>query len=203
MIYFLLNIFKTKAQLQLEIIFLRKQLEILNRSTKKIQIRNRDRVFFMFMKTIFNRWRESLIIIRSETIIRWHRKRFYQHLLGKRKQDAGRPRAQKEVIKLIKQIAEDNPQWGIPRIHGELLKLGYDISQATVWRYVPKKNGNSNGQRWKTFLKNHASEIISIDYFSVPTINFKILHVLVFLSHEKRKIIHFNVTTNQNSEWAV
>jgi hypothetical protein len=81
-----------------------------------------------------------------------------------------------------------------------MLKLGYDISQATIWRYVPKKNGGTSGQRWKTFLKNHASEIISIDYFSVPTINFKILHVLVFLSHERRKIIHFNVTQNPNSE---
>ena len=91
--------------------------------------------------------------------------------------------------------------WGVPRIHGEMLKLGYDISQATVWRYVPKKNRGSNGQRWKTFLKNHASEIISIDYFYVPTINFKILHVLVFLSHERRKINHLNVTTNPNSEW--
>ena len=99
-------------------------------------------------------------------------------------------------------MAKKNSLWGVPRIHGEMLKFGYDISQATVWRYVPKKNRNSSGQRWKTFLKNHASEIISIDYFSVPTINFKILHVLVFLSHHKRKIIHFNVTTNPNSEWA-
>src|ERR1035437_7912722 len=110
MIHLFLSLFKTKAQLQLEIIFLRKQLEILNRSNKRIKIRNRDRVFFMFLKAIFNRWKESLIIIKPETIIRWHRKRFYQHLLGKRKQDVGRPRAQKEVIKLIKQIAEDNPR---------------------------------------------------------------------------------------------
>jgi hypothetical protein len=154
------------------------------------------------MKTIFIRWRESPIIIKPETIIRWHRKRFYQHLMKKRKNDAGRPSASKEVIELIKQIANDNQMWGVPRIHGEMLKLGYDISQATVWRYVPKKNGNSNGQRWKTFLKNHASEIISIDYFSVHTINFKILHVLVFLSHQRRKIIHFNVTQNPTSEWA-
>jgi hypothetical protein len=187
--------------LQLEIIFLRKQLEILNRSNKGIQIKNRDRFFFVFIKTIFNQWRESLIMIKPETIIRWHRKRFYQHLLGKRKQDAGR--APKEVIKLIKQIANDNPMWGVPRIHGELLKLGYDISQATVWRYIPKKNGGTSGQRWKTFLKNHASEIISIDYFSVPTINFKILHVLAFLLHERRKIIHYNVTFHPTSEWAV
>jgi len=202
MIHFLLSFFKTKAQLQFEIIFLRKQLEILNRTTKKAQITSWDKLFFSTIISLFKNWKESLIIIKPETIIRWHRKKFYKHLLGKIKQDAGRPRASKEVIKLIKQIANDNPMWGVPRIHGELLKLGYDISQATVWRYVPKKNGSSNGQRWKTFLKNHASEIISIDYFSVPTINFKILHVLVFLSHHRRKIIHFNVTSNPTSEWA-
>ena len=99
-------------------------------------------------------------------------------------------------------MAEDNPQWGIPRIHGEMLKLGFDIYQAIVWRYVPKKDGSTNGQRWKTFLKNHASEIILIDFFCIPTTNFKLLHVLVFLSHERRKVIHFNVTTNPTSEWA-
>ena len=108
----------------------------------------------------------------------------------------------KEVIELIKQIANDNTIWGIPRIHGEMLKLGYDISQATVWRYMPKKNGRSSGQWWKTFLKNHATKIISIDFLTVPTVNYKLLHVLVFLSHERRKIIHFNVTSNPTSEWA-
>src|ERR1035437_4661773 len=113
MIHLLLSFFKSKAQLQLEIIFLRKQLEILNRSNKKIQIRNRDRIFFVFMKNIFNRWKESLIIIKPETIIQWHRKKFYQHLMKKSKNDAGRPRAPKEVIKLIKQIANDNPMWGV------------------------------------------------------------------------------------------
>jgi putative transposase len=203
MIHLFLSFFKTKAQLQLEILFLRKQLEILSRSKKKAQINSWDKLFFSTIISFFNNWKEYLIIIKPETIIRWHRKRFYQHLMKKRKNDAGRPRASKKVIELIKQIANDNPMWGIPRIHGEMLKLGYDISQATVWRYVPKKNGSTSGQRWKTFLKNHASEIISIDYFSVPTINFKILHVLVFLSHERRKIIHFNVTSNPTSEWAV
>ena len=123
--------------------------------------------------------------------------------MKKRINDAGRPKASKEVIELIKQITNDNSMWGIPRIHDEMLKLEYDISQATVWRYVGKKNGSTSGQRWKTFLKNHTSEIISIDYVSIPTINFKILDVLVFLSHERRKIIHFNVTSNPTSEWAV
>ena len=190
MLYFLLSFFKSKTKLQLEIIFLRKQLKILNRSNKKIQINIRDRLFFIFMKKIFNRWRESLIIIKPETIIRWHRKRFYQHLLEKRKEDAGRPRASKEVIKLIKQIANDNPMWGVPRIHGELLKLGYDISQATVWRYVPKKEGGTNGQRWKTFLKNHASEIISIDYFSFPRLILRFfMFLFFFLMREEKSFI--------------
>ena len=123
--------------------------------------------------------------------------------MGKRKKDAGRPRVPQEQIELIKRIANENPMWGVPRIHGEILKLGYEISQATVWRYTPKDKNNTTGQRWKTFLKNHASEIISIDFFCVPTINFKLLHVLVFLSHKRRKIIHFNITRNPTSEWAI
>ena len=143
-----------------------------------------------------------MIIIKPGTIIRWHRKRFYPHLLWKRKLEVGRPRVPKEIIELIKRIANENPMWGIPRIHGEMLKLGYDISQVTVWRYMPKKNGSTNSQRWKTFLKNHAAEIISIDFFCVPIINFKLLHVLVFLSHKRRKIIHYNITANPTSEWA-
>jgi len=146
-------------------------------------------------------WKESLIIIKPETIIRWHRKRFYQHLLGNPKKEAGRHRVPKEIIELIKRIACENPMWGVPRIHGEIQKLGIKISQATVWRYTPKDKNNKTGQRWKTFLKNHASEIISIDFFCVPTVNFKLLHVLVFLSHGRRKIVHYNITQNPSSEW--
>jgi transposase InsO family protein len=99
-------------------------------------------------------------------------------------------------------MAEDNPQWGIPRIHGEILKLGFDISESTVMRYIPKKNGKTSGQRWKTFLKNHATEIVLIDFLTVPTYNFKLLYVLIFLSHERRKIIHFNVTAHPTSDWS-
>jgi len=100
-------------------------------------------------------------------------------------------------------MAKESPLWGVPHIHGEMLKLGYEISESTVMRYMPNMKDNSTGQTWRTFLKNHSSEIISIDYFCVPTISYKLLHVLIFLSHDRRKIIHFNVTTNPNSEWAV
>lgn len=99
-------------------------------------------------------------------------------------------------------MAEENPQWGIPRIHGEILKLGFNISESTLMRYVRKKNGKTSGQRWKTFLKNHATEIISIDFLTVPTISYKFLYILVFLSHERRKIIHLNVTSNPTAEWS-
>ena len=105
-------------------------------------------------------------------------------------------------INLIKQMANEDPLWGAPRIHGEMLKLGFDISEATVQRYLPRKPQSTTGQRWKTFLKNHSAEIISLDFFIVPTITFKLLHVLVFLSHERRKIIQFNVTARFTSEWA-
>jgi hypothetical protein len=193
---------KPRTQLQLENVFLRKQLEILNRTTKKNQIKNRDRFFFVLMKRIFSNWRENLIIVKPETVINWHRKGFkiYWKWKSKRK---GRPRIETEIIQLIKQMAEDNPQWGIPRIHTEILKLGFDISESTVMRYLPKKNSRSSGQRWKTFLKNHAYGIISIDFLTVPTYNFKLLHVIIFLSHERRKIIHFNVTAHPTSEWSI
>ena len=202
LLYFCLGFFKSKIQFQLEIISLRKQLEILNRTPKKIQIRKGDQIFFLFIRRVYSKWRDSLTIIKPETVIRWHRKGFYKYLRWKSKNDFGRPRVPKEQIDIIRRIANENPMWGVPRIHGEIKKLGYNISKATVWRYTPKDKYNKTGQRWKTFLKNHASEIISIDFFCVPTINFKLLHVLVFLSHKRRKIIHYNITANPTSEWA-
>lgn len=177
-------------------------MEILNRNSKKVQVTRWDKPFFSTIISFLKNWKESLIIVKPETIIRWHRKRFYEYLIRKKKKDAGRPRVSREIIELIKRIANENPMWGVPRIHGEILKLDYDISQATVWRYTPKDKNNTTGQRWKTFLKNHAAGIISIDFFCVLTINFKLLHVLVFLSHGRRKIIHFNITANPTSEWA-
>jgi len=99
-------------------------------------------------------------------------------------------------------MANDNPLWGAPRILGEMLKLGFDISVATVQRYLPKKPRRTTGQPWKTFLKNHSAEIISLDFFVVPTISFKLLHVLVFLSHDRRRIIHFNVTAHPTTQWS-
>ena len=96
-----------------------------------------------------------------------------------------------------------NPLRGSPRIHGELLKLGFDISESTVQRYMPKKGKRNNGQNWKTFLKNQSKEIISIDFLTVPTINFKLIYVLVMMEHHRRKLIYFNVIKNPTAEWSI
>jgi transposase InsO family protein len=155
------------------------------------------------MKRIFSNWKSNLIIIKPGTVIKWHRKGFKLYWKWKCRNNGGRPKIPQEQINLIKRMAKENPLWGVPHIHGEMFKLGFEISESTVMRYMPKKEGSTTGQNWKTFLKNHASGIISIDFLTVPTINYKILYVLVFLSHERRKIIHFNVTSNPTSEWAV
>jgi len=199
-VLFCLRFFKSRIQLQLEIVFLRKQLEILARTSAKPRLTPSDRFFFSILTGIFSAWKGSLLIIKPETVIRWHRQGFRLYWRWKSRSALGRPKIPQAQINLIKQMASENPLWGAPRIHGEILKLGFDISEATVQRYMPRKRQRTTRQRWKTFLKNHSAETISLDFFVVPTITFKLLHVLVFLSHDRRKIIHFNVTDHPTSE---
>ncbi|MFA8451823.1 MAG: integrase core domain-containing protein [Bacteroidales bacterium] len=198
---FLNSSFKTKSQLQLENIFLRKQVEIKKRSSNKPSIKKSDRIFFSLIKNLLSNWKNNLIIVKPETVIKWHRKGFKLYWTIKSRKKNGRPKIDEEIRILIRQMALENPLWGAPRIHGEILKLGYRISQSTILRYIPKSNNRTTGQRWKTFLKNHSREIISIDFFTIATINFKIVYVLIFLDHHRRKIIYFNVTSNPTSLW--
>lgn len=199
---FCVGFLKSRTQLQLENVFLRKQLEILTRTSPKLRLRPSDRFFFSVLTNFFSSWKSTLPIIKPETVIRWHQQGFKLYWRWKSRHKSGRPKIPQEQINLIKLIANDNPLWGAPRIHGELLKLGFDISEATVPRYLPKRPRRTTGQHWKTFLRNHSAEIVSLDFFTVPTITFRILYVLVFLSHDRRKIIHFNVTDHPTSEWA-
>ena len=180
---FCLAFFKSRTQLQLEIVYLRKQLEILTRTSPKPRFRPSDRFFFRVLTSIFSSWKRTLLIIKPETVIRWHQQGFRLYWRWKSRSALSRPKIPQEQINLIKQIANENPLWGAPRIHGEMLKLGIDISESTVLRYLPKKPRRTTGQHWKTFLKNHSAEIVSIDFLVVPTITFGLLYVLVFLSH--------------------
>jgi len=199
---FCLGYFKSRTQLQLEIVYLRKQLEILTRTSPRPRLRPSDRFFFSVLADIFSSWKSTLLIVKPETVIRWHQQGFKLYWRWKSRSALGRPKIPQEQINLIKRMANENPLWGAPRIHGEMLKLGFDISESTVLRYLPKKPKRTTGQHWKTFLKNHSTEIVSLDFFVVPTITFKLFHVLVFLSHDRRKIIRFNVTDHPTSEWA-
>jgi len=153
------------------------------------------------MTDFFIAWKDALLIVKPETLIKWHRQGFRLYWKWKSRHELGRPKIPQEQINLIKQIANENPLWGAPHVHGELLKLGYDISESTVLRYMPRKPRRANGQRWKTFLQNHACQIVALDFFTVPTVSFRILYVLVFLSHDRRRLIHFNVTDHPTSEW--
>ncbi len=112
----------------------------------------------------------------------------------------GRPKVDREIRELVRRMADENPTWGAPRIHGELLMLGFDVSQNTVSRYMPKRKPDPS-QRWKTFIENHADELVSIDFFTVPTATFRVLYGFVVLHQKRRKIVHYGVTANPTAEW--
>src|ERR1039457_1868979 len=139
LLLFLRKSFTTNLQLKLEIIFLTKQLEIYQRSDPKLKLKRTDRMFFTFTMDWLSNWKERIFIVKPETVIKWHRTAFRIFWRWKSQHKGGRPKVSREVINLIKQMANDNPSWGSPRIHGELLKLGFDISESTVQRYMPKK----------------------------------------------------------------
>jgi putative transposase len=199
---FLLSLFKSHTQLHLEVLFLRKQLEILTRTSPKLRLRPSDRFFFGVLTNFFSSWKSTLLIIKPETVIRWHQQGFKLYWRWKSRHKSGRPKIPQAQIDVIRQMASQNPLWGAPRIHGEMLKLGFEISQSTVLRYMPKKAPRTRKQQWKTFLKNHSAQIFSADFFVVPTITFRLLYVLVFLSHDRRRIVQFNVTTHPTAQWS-
>ena len=142
-----------------------------------------------------------MVIVKPETVLRWHRKRFasYWTRLSRRGR-AGRPGKDREIRELIRRIANANILWGAPRVHGELLKLGINISERTVSRWMPRRR-KPPSQTWRTFLDNHIGELVSIDFFTVPTATFRVLFVLVVLAHDRRRIVHFNVTEHPTAEW--
>jgi putative transposase len=192
---------KERRDLALENLALRQQLAVLKRSGKRLAIKQKDRVFWVWLSRIWREWRESLVIVKPATVIGWHRKSFrlYWTKLSRRRY-GGRPAVNPKVKALIEQMAEANPLWGSPRIHGELLKLGIEISERTVSRLMPRSR-KPPSQTWRTFLENHLKEMVSIDFMIVPTATFRVLFVLVVLAHHRRRVVHFNVTEHPTAAW--
>jgi putative transposase len=194
--------FRTRAALQAEIFALRHQLLILQRCNRnhRLRLNFADRIVWVWLSHLWSGWQSALTIVKPETVIAWHRKGFRLYWKWKSRHALGRPRVSREVIELIRKMSLANPRWGAPRIHGELLKLGFELSQATVAKYIVRRQ-NPPSQTWRTFLKNHTKEIVATDFFVVPTVFFDLLFVFVILSHDRRRLIHFAITEHPTAEW--
>jgi putative transposase len=187
--------------LALENLALRHQLEVLGRNAKKPRFTNLDRSLWIVISRLWADWRKSLIVVQPETVVRWHRRGFRMYWRWKcRPKWPGRQRVSKEIRDLIGEMSQANPLWGAPRIHGELLKLGIEVSQATVSKYMVR-HPKPPSQSWRTFLNNHAKDIVSIDFFTVPTATFRVLYVFLVLSNKRRRIVHFNATESPTAAW--
>src|SRR5712672_3502122 len=177
-----------------EILFLRQQLLVLRRSAPaRLRLRNTDRLIFVWLYRLFPSLLDAAVIFKPETLVRWHRGGFRLFWRWKSRRRAGRPAVPTGIRSLVRQMSRENPLWGAPRIHGELLKLGIEIAQSTVAKYMERRRGPPS-QGWKTFLRNHARHIGAVDLFVVPTIGFKLLYGLVVLRLGRRQLVWTNVT---------
>ncbi len=193
--------FRTRAALQLEILALRHQLSVLQRSLKKPNLTVTDRLLWAWLCGVWRDWKSALVIVKPETVVAWHRRGFRLFWTWKsRHRQPGRPAVPREVRELIRRMSRENPTWGAPRIHGELLKLGIDIGETSVSKYLVRHR-KPPSQTWRTFLDNHLSRLVSVDFFTVPTIRFQILYVFLVLAHDRRRILHCNVTAHPTAEW--
>jgi putative transposase len=195
-------IFRSRATLQLENLALRHQIGVLQRSAaKRPKLTSGDRLLWICLSRLWRDWRSALAIVKPETVIAWHRAGFRLFWTWKvRHGPPGRPVISHEVRDLIRKMCRENPSWGAPRIHGELLKLGIDIGETSVSKYLVRCR-KPPSQTWRTFLENHAQQLVSIDFFTVPTIRFRVLYVFLVLAHDRRRILHFNVTAHPTAEW--
>ena len=193
--------FKSKSRLEAENAALRHQLIVLRRKVRgRAQPTNSDRWFLVQMYRWFPSIVKVVTIVQPETLVRWHRAGFRRYWRWKSNSRGGRPRIEIELRALIRQMSTENQLWGAPRIHGELLKLGFGVAQSTVAKYMVKRRGPPS-QGWRTFLRNHASDIAAMDLFVVPTIGFKLLYGFVIVRIDRRDLVWINVTTNPTAEW--
>jgi transposase InsO family protein len=203
LIWFLVaGLFRSRAALQAEILILRHQLNILRRrSPKRAVLINIDRLVFVGLCSLAPNVLDALSIIKPATLIAWHRAGFRAYWRWKSRPRGGRPGASTEIRELIREMSIANPLWGAPRIHGELLKLGIKVGQTTVAKHIVRTGRSPPSQGWKTFLRNHADGIASMDMFVVPTASFGLLYGLLILRHARRELLWLAVTPHPNAQW--
>ena len=193
------SVFRSQRELALENLALRQQRAVLKHYHWRPRCSDSDRLFWVMLSRMWKGCRVPLDIVQPATVVRWHRQGF-RYFWRWKSRGRGRPGIDRERRELIRQMCRANPLWGAPGIHGELLKLGIEISEATVSRHMLRRRG-SPSPSWRSFLDNHVRELIATDFFTVPSATFRVLFVFVVLRHERRRILHFNVTEHPTAEW--
>jgi putative transposase len=195
------TVVRSRLSLQLEIVALRHQLAVYQRTTKRLQISSGDRTLWSWLASRWSGWGDALFFVQTGTVIAWHRERFRDHWTELSKHGKpGRPPVSKEIRALIRKMSEASISWGSPRIVGELRKLGIDVAKSTVEKYRVRSR-KPPSPAWKAFLNNHVRDLVSIDFFVVPTVRNKVLFVLVVLAHHRRRVVHFNVKEHPTTQW--
>ena len=190
-----------RAAVAVENLALRQQLAVLKESVKRPKLRPRDRVFWTWLMRVWPHWKSALIIVKPDTVVRWHRQGFKLYWRWKsRTSRAGRPTIEPEVRALIQRMSNENPTWGAPRIQSELTLLGHDVAESTVAKYMARHR-KPPSQTWRIFLDNHVHDLMGIDFFTVPTVTFRVLYVFIVLRHDRRRVVHFNVTAHPTAQW--
>src|SRR5215470_8621233 len=193
--------FKSKGRLEAENAILRNQLVLLRRKARgRIRFTDGDRLFFTWLYRWFPSVLSAVRIIQPATLVRWHRAGFRRYWHWKSRSLGGRPQIDAELRALIRRMSVDNPLWGAPRIHGELLKLGFEVAQSSVAKYMVKQ-GRPPSQGWRTFLRNHAPGIAAMDLFVVPTIGFDLLYAFIIVRLARRDLVWVNVTPHPTADW--
>jgi hypothetical protein len=197
---------RSRRDLLLEILALRQQLAVLKAKHPRPRVSVADKLFWVVLRRLWSSWKEILIIVQPETVVRWHRAGFkrYWTWRSRRRARTGRKCVSRELRQLIFRMVAENRTWGAPRIHGELRMLGFDISERTVLRWMRQAPRNPEPARgWAAFLNNHREAIAAMDFFTVPTFTFGMLYGFFVISHDKRRIMHYGVTEHPTSAWVV
>src|SRR5579859_6192664 len=200
------RIFRSRRDLLLENVALRQQLGVLRQRHPRPKFATPDKFFWVMLRRLWPGWKQALILIQPETVVRWHRAgfRLYWKWISRCRAHVGRKCVSRELRELIFRMVAENPTWGAPRIHGEMKMLGFDVSERTVSRWIRRAPRNPEQvKRWAAFLSNHREAIAAMDFFTVPTLTFSVLYCFFVIAHDRRRILHFNVTRHPSSVWVI
>jgi putative transposase len=203
---FMVSALRSREDLVLENLALRRQLLALHAQRPRRRLTAMHKLFWVALRTYWRGWWKPLVLVTPRTVVNWHHAgfRLYWAWVSRVRKVGGRKRVSKEVRVLIFRMVAENPTWGAPRIHGELLKLGFGVSERSVSRWIRRAPRDPDpAKRWLTFLRNRREAIAAMDFFTVPTLTFGVLYCFFVISHDRRKILHFNVTRNPNALWII